>query len=67
MGYVNRYPRRSGARQFFSRLFGIAAVIGFETTFGRDRVDEFELDPATGRETLLSLITRKQNELRGPR
>lgn len=53
-------------RRFCERLFGKAAVVGFLSMIGHGRPveTEIEIDPATGRETLLSLITRKQNELR---
>lgn len=56
-------------RHVCERIFGKATVVGLLSMLGSDRpiAYEIEIDPATGRETLLSLITRKQNELKGRR
>jgi hypothetical protein len=47
-------------------LFGKAAVVGLLSMLGYPRPIkiEIEIDPATGRETLLSKITRAQNRLK---
>lgn len=54
-------------RRLSERLFGKAAVVGFLSTFGSRRPLDcgVEIDPATGRETLLSLLTRRQREFTG--
>lgn len=56
-----------GVKKIFGRLFGRAAVVGFWGLLGyrypNTGVTSVSSD---GRETLESLITRKQNELRDP-
>ena len=46
-------------RHFLERLLGKATVVGFLSMFGHPRPIEtkVEIDPHTGRETLLSMIT----------
>jgi hypothetical protein len=53
-------------RHALELIFGKAAVTGALSLLGHPRPidNEVEIDPNTGRETLLSIITRKQNELR---
>jgi hypothetical protein len=52
-------------RRIAELLFGKAAVVGALSMIGHPRPIriEIEIDPYTGRETLLSLITRRQNML----
>ena len=51
-------------RKLLSLIFGLAAVVGVETMFGRKPEMEVEIDPNTGRETLLSMLVRRQNEIK---
>lgn len=53
-------------RKLCELIFGKAAVVGVRSMLGLDRPIHFEIeiDPATGRETLLSKITRAQLRLK---
>lgn len=54
-------------KRFLELLFGKAAIVGVKTMFGK--ADDspgptIEIDPYTGRETLLSKIRRRQHALK---
>lgn len=53
-------------RRFLELLFGKAAVVGVLSMLGHPRPVDYdvEIDPATGRETLLSILGRAQRARR---